>query len=414
MRSSVVRAAWVLVLPALVFAFSPRLLAETAKAAEGEEEGAEFLRPIPEYEDPYKDGLYTTIVTMLTVGAPEIKKQKDMDLKVPNWKKRFKVRAILQEKPAPLVVVLVGVDGKADTPLGRLLPYWLDKYLKFNVLTFDSAFRPTFEDCSRHGVSGYIPADGEAIAQVIGEFLKQKDVQGKVTKVGVVGYSLAGMHALELARAAAAKKLPFELSGAVAFSPPIRLKTTAKILDDFYTTDRWKYTMIDMGKVFMTHEPVPAGAKIPFEGAFMRAGIGFLIREEFTEIVDRNDSIFRMNLLPDTDKDPTVNRRSHCEAWGFTRFMEWMSFPYWKEKAKLQTADDLWRAGDLSEIMKQMPPYARAVICEDDPFNSKEDLAALKQALDGKNLTVMPYGGHLGYIGTAFTFAHLVHLFRFK
>ena len=370
-------------------------------------------RKIPPYKDKYNDGLYSTITTMLTVGAPEIKQQKEMKLKIDGWKKSFEVRAILQDKPAPLVVVLVGVDGKADTPMGRLLPYWLDHYLHYNVLSFDSTFRPQFEDCSRHGVSGCIPADCKAVAQVIGAFLKHKDVQGKVTKVGVTGYSLGALHAVGLAQMASQKKLPFELSGAVAISPPVNLKSTALILDDMYTRDRWKYTMVDMGKVFLTHEPVEAGERIPFETGFMRAGIGYIIREEFTKIVDKNDEIFRLRLLPDEEKDPMANRESHARAWGFQRFMEKMSFPYWQKNGGFKTVDEFWGASSLTKLLEGAPGYLRVIVAEDDPFNAPEDVAKLKGA-GQKNMTFLANGGHMGYIASAFTFGHLVHMFRFE
>lgn len=374
----------------------------------------EWMARIPPYQDKYKDGLYSTIVTMLTVGAPEIKQQKKVKLEIDGWKKKFEARAIIQEQPSPLVVVLVGVDGKADTPMGRLLPYWLDHYLHYSVLSFDSTFRPNFEDCSRHGVSGCVPADCAAIAQVIDAFLKQKDMQGKFTKIGVVGYSLGGLQAVGLAQLAGQKKLPFELSGAVAISPPVNLKSTALILDGMYNQDRWKYKMVDMAKVFMTHEPVEPGEKIPFEPDFMRAGIGYIIREEFTEIVDKNDEIFRLNKLPDEQKDPTANRESEARAWGFQRFIEMMSYPYWQEKGGYKTADEFWQASDLLKLMEGAPPYVRAIVAEDDPFNAPEDMAVLKQKADPKLVEILPNGGHMGFMASAFTFGHLVHLFRFQ
>jgi predicted alpha/beta-fold hydrolase len=391
----------------------PALAAEENSGKEtGQEE--DWAVNIPAYKDKYNDGLYSTIVTMLSIGAPEIKEQKKVKLEIEGWKKKFEVRAILQDKPAPLVVVLVGVDGKADTPMGRLLPYWLNHYLHYNVLSFDSTFRPNFEDCSRHGVSGCVPADAQAITQVIDAFLKSKEVQGKVTKIGIAGYSLGALQTVALAQMAVQKKLPFELSGAVAISPPVKLKSTALILDDMYNKDRWKYTMVDMGKVFMTHEPVEAGEKIPFEPDFMRAGIGFLIREEFTEIVDKNDSIFRLNQLPDEQKDPTVNRIEHARAWGFQKFVEVMSFPYWKEKGAYKDVDSFWQASDLLKLMDGAPPYLRVIVAEDDPFNALEDVAELKAKGDPKRLVLIPHGGHMGFIGSAFTFGHLVQMFRFQ
>lgn len=386
----------------------------TEPAATAQEEGPAVASPVqtlPAYRHPYKDGLYSTIVAMISVGAPEIKNQAKMKLKVPGFKKDFQVRAILQKHAAPLVIVLVGVDGLADTPLGRLFPYWLNE-AGFNVLTFDSTFRPSFEDASRFGVTGNLPGECEQIGKVVAEFLKQDEVKKKVTKVGVAGYSLGGTQALVLARLAGDGKLPFTLDSVLALSPIIKLQRTAAILDDFYTTDRWKYTMIDMAKEFMTHEPVAPGAPIPFKPEFMRAGIGYVIREEFTDIVDKNDDIFRLNLLPDSNGES--NRRSEAEAWGFVRFMERMSFPYWQAKGAVKSVDDLWRGGDMLALVSKLPASTRAVTCEDDPLNAPEDLAEFRKAADPKNLVVHPLGGHLGYLGTAWCYHALTRMFEQK
>ncbi|MCW8129684.1 MAG: alpha/beta fold hydrolase [Planctomycetota bacterium] len=369
-------------------------------------------RPMPPYKHPYEDGLYSTIVAMISIGAPEIEKQKSFKLDVPGFKKDLKVKAILQDKPAPLVVVLVGVDGKADTPLGRLFPWWLND-AGYHVLSFDSTFRPTFMETARTGVTGNLNDECEQIAKIIDTFLKLEEVKKKVTKIGVAGYSLGGTQAMILARMSADKKLPFELSGAVAFSPLIKLRSSAAILDDMYAKDRYKYTMIDMGKQFMTHEPVPPGEKVPFEPAFMRAGIGFLVREEFTDIVDRNDETWRLKLLPSSESGE--NRRSYAEVeWGFTKFMEKMSFPYWKGKGSVKSIDEMWAMGDLTQVMKSQPAFSRAMICANDPLNAAEDLEELKKSADPKNLEVVPNGGHLGYLGTYWAYAHLVRLFGFQ
>ncbi len=368
-------------------------------------------RPIRPYRHGYQDGLYSTIVTMISIGAPKIDKQKSMNLKVKGWKKDLKIRAIIQKRKAPLVVVLVGADGKADTPLGRLFPYWLD-LTGMHVLSFDSPFRPSFTYNSRHGVSGNMMEDGRQIANVIAAFLKEKEIEDKVMQVGVVGYSLGGLHAMVLAHLAAKKELPFELSGALAFSPPIRLKSTAQILDGFYNTDRWKYTMVNMGKTFLSHEPVKPGAPIPFKPSFMRAGIGYLVREEFTQIVEKNDSIYRLRLIPDEEDNPGVNRLSEARAWGFQRFLEKMSFPYWQKNGKLKNVEELWEAGDLTKIMQNLPTYAHAIFCENDPFISPADLEALKKSVNPRHLTIKKIGGHMGYVGSGWDYDHLIKMFH--
>jgi len=413
--------AWNLVIAAsLAFGITaPDVLAEepetTPKPVTPADDAPSPERKIPEYRHEYDDGLYSTIVAMLKWGAPEIKEQKTRKLKIDGFKKEIKVKEILQAKPAPLVIVLVGVDGKADTPLGRLFPYWLGD-AGANVLSFDSTFRPTYMEACKEGVTGNMEAEAGQLVRIIAAYLKEKDLQGKFTHVGLVGYSLGGTQALIIARLAAQKKLPFELHGCLALSPLLRLKSSAAILDDMYATDRYKYTMIDMGKTFLTHEPVAPGVKIPFEPAFMRAGIGFLIREEFTEIVDRNDEAFKLKALPEVEKlQPGENRRSMAEVeWGFTKFMEKMSFPYWQKQGKIKSVDELWQAGDLVEIMKEQPAFTRAIICENDPFNSPEDLPEVKKTANPKNLVTVKTGGHLGYIGSAWCYAHLMKMFTFK
>ena len=411
-----------LCLSMLILGLSFSSLSAAEAAPESTSPAVKTLTPPPPappvlkpYEDPYRDGLYSTIVTMIQLGGPEPKKQKEFKLQIPKAKAKVLVKAIIQDQPAPLVVVLVGVDGKAADPLGLYWPYVLDKYAKYNVLWFDSTFRPGYADTTRFGVTGNFPAEAEQASQLIAEFLKLPDVKGKITQIGVLGYSMGGTQAMLMGQMAADKKLPFELAGAVAFSPPVSLKRTAELLDEFYNKDRWKYTMADMAKTFMTHTPIAPGGKIPFEPDFMRAAIGFLVRDEFTQIVERNDSIFRLKLIPDEDADgAAVNRVSMAEAWGFVRFMEKMSFPYWKQKGAVKTVDDLWDGCTLSHILKNNPPNTHAVIAADDPLNSPEDLDALQKSVDPKILTVLPNGGHLGFMGSYWSFYQVKQMFGDK
>ncbi len=389
----------------LSLALTLNLAAEEPPAAKPEPAAPPGDRKPGPYEDPYKDGLYSTIVSLIQLGGPESKRAKDFKLQLPKAKSKVAVKAIIQDQPAPLVVVLVGVDGKASEPLGLYWPYVLDRYAKCNVLWYDSTFRPTFADTTRFGVTGNFQIEAEQSAQLIAEFLKQPDVKGKITGVNVLGYSMGGTQALLMAKLSAEKKLPFELNGALAFSPPASLKRTAEILDEFYNKDRWKYTMAEMAKTFLTHTPAKPGAPIPFDADFMRAGIGLLVRDEFTQIVERNDSIFRLKHIPDEDAEgAAVNRVSHAEAWGFVRFMEKMSFPYWQGKGNIKTVEDLWNGGNLTLICKGLPPNARAVIASDDPFSDPADVDALQKSAPNGTVTVLPHGGHLGYMGSYWAF----------
>ncbi|MCZ7645869.1 MAG: alpha/beta fold hydrolase [Planctomycetota bacterium] len=380
--------------------------------AAGEPEETVPARPKPAtYADPYKNPLYSTLVAFLS-GAPDVEGEQGFQVKVEGLKEKLDVKAVLQKQPAPLVVVLVGGDGKSSWPLGRLFPYILAKYLHVNVMYFDATFRPTYMVKARSGVTGNFRGEAEEVGKLIDAFVKLPEVKPLVSEVGVLGYSMGATQALLLARLAEDGKLPFELKGALAFSPPVRLRATARILDGYYKMDRFKYTRVEMALAIMNHEPVKPGEAIPFEDDFMRAGIGTVIRDEFTEIVDRNDKTFRLRKIPfEEDLKPGQNREEIARSWGFEKFMDEMCFPYWQKKGAFKTLDEMWEAGDMTKVMAKLPAYARAVICEDDPFNEPQDLAALKQAANPKNLVLLPSGGHIGYFGSEWCFRQLESMF---
>jgi hypothetical protein len=94
--------------------------------------------------------------------------------------------------------------------------------------------------------------------------------------------------------------------------------------------------------------------------------------------------------------------------------MEKMSFPYWKKKGRVQAVQQLWDTGDLTRVMTKLPPYAHAIICENDPLNDPADLEALKKAVDNKHLTIQKIGGHLGYLGSGWDYDQLMRIFQHR
>src|SRR5207244_3067819 len=135
--------------------------------------------------------------------------QKKLSLKVDSFKKKFPVRAIFQRETAPLVVVLLGIDGRADGALGKLWPSWFAE-AGCHVLTFDSTFLPSFIEYSGHGVTGNLIAESERVRDIISAFIEQSDAKGKISKIGIVGMSYGGIEALVLGSMAKEGKLPFK------------------------------------------------------------------------------------------------------------------------------------------------------------------------------------------------------------
>ena len=396
------------------------LVLSGVKSAEQGNEADEPKKPrrelgpdgLPKYHHPYQDGLYSTVTAMNTFWVPEkLPGQKKLKLKVPGFKKEMPVHAILKDYNAPLVVVLMGVDGKVDGPWGGLFQYWYSE-AGYHVLTFDGTFAPAYADICGQGVVGNFDAEADQVAAIIDAYVKLPEVRQKVTRVGVIGMSFGGTQALLLAAKDKAGKLPFELSGCLALSPLVSLRTAARTVDRFFDEDRWDTTMIELAERFGPHVPVAEGQPIPFKATEMRAAIGFVFRDGLTDVVERNDRAYRLGILPDTWSGE--NRGSFAEATGFERFMETYTFPYWKKKGTVRSADELWDMAELSKLLPRLPAYADAVVAANDPFTISEDLAAAQAADANKCLTVLPVGGHLGFIAADWTLVKALHLFKKK
>src|SRR5437868_4456338 len=99
-----------------LFVLAVSAMAANAPAATGNSDS------LPPYDFKYTNGLYATIAGFVSIKDIELKSQKKISLKVDSFKKKFPVRAIVQRESAPLVVVLLGIDGRADGALGKLWP----------------------------------------------------------------------------------------------------------------------------------------------------------------------------------------------------------------------------------------------------------------------------------------------------
>jgi predicted alpha/beta-fold hydrolase len=370
---------------------------------------------LPAYDFRYKNGLYATIAGFLNIKDFELKNQKTIKLKVESFKKKVPVRAIVQRQSAPLVVVLLGVDGKADGALGKLWPAWFAS-AGYHVLTFDSTFQPTFTELSGHGVTGNIRIEAERVKDLIASFLELGEMKGKVSKIGVVGMSYGGLEALVLGQMAADKQLPFALEAVQSYSPPIKLQATGELIDRWYAEDRWQYTLTDLASKLSGHKPVSPDSEIPFSDSVMRAGIAAVFRLGLVDVIVRNDQFYKLNALPSgSNYDDQYVKRDYASVMGYSKFMSEISYPYWQRKLSFQNLSDLMGPIELRNLVEKQLPTTQVIISEDDPFNTPEDLAELKSqvnASSNSNVTFLNYGGHLGFVNEAWTKAKLLSLFK--
>jgi predicted alpha/beta-fold hydrolase len=367
---------------------------------------------IPAYEYRYSNPLYGTLAGYFSIKDIKLKNQRKIDLAVPSFRKKFPVKAIVQNQSAPLVVVLLGVDGRSDSPLGKLWVSWFAD-AGCHVLTFDSTFLPAFSEASGHGVAGNLAAEAQKVSEIIATFLKTSELNGKVSKIGVVGMSYGGIEALLLGQMAKQGKLPFALSGVQAYSPPIKMHRTGELIDRWHAEDRWDYKLTELATEMSGHKPVASDADIPFDDSKMRAAIAAVFRLNLADLIVRNDRMYKMKVLPSGDEFSNDDvKRDHASTWGYTKFMTDLSFKYW-ERNGVTTLADLVGPAELSNLLKNQPACSETILSEDDPFNRTEDMLELKK-IGSDNLTILPRGGHLGFVNEPWTKAKLLNLFNKK
>lgn len=362
---------------------------------------------VPGFVFDIEDGLYATI-TADAFEEPKIKGEVNVKLKPEGFAKDIEVRVLWQSERRPLVVL---IPGMVDWSTAKETQLW-KSYLHvagFHVLTFDSPFLASFNDRSRHGVIGNLSVEAWLVAHLIHAFLEQPQARERVTETALVGLSYGGTVALNIARQAAEKRIAFRPKRVLAFSPPVKMETSACLLDTFYAEHRWDYKLVDLARDLADHKPVPKGEPVPFTAAEMRAGMAVLFRFGLKGAVLYGDYRYKLGLLP---KEPTEYRRDVAETWTFRRFVQEMALPYWSKRAAIRTAEEFWAPGDLLGLLKGGPDSVHVVLSADDPLNDPDELKALCDGVEGGRLTVLPRGGHLGYGRTEWAKARVARLFE--
>lgn len=356
-----------------------------------------------EFDYMNSDGLYATVTSMTCFKKPDIKDEKKLKLKkIDGFKKDIEVRALIQDKPAPLVVVFLGLASKSKDPLARL---WQSQLYEAgnHVLVFDSVFRSSFNECSCHGVAGNLEVEARVAARVIHAFSQHPLLEDKVTKLGLVGASYGGILALNYAKLAKAGEIRLKPDRVLVFSPPTNMQVSAKTLDSFYAEYQEKYGLFDLLKM-SGHEPVESGKKIPFSPGQMRAGIGYVFHADLKDAISCSKEVYNFELPDEKGKKKWQN--------AFTRFIEEVVYPYWNKQGTVRSLEDLWQYGDLYRLLKNNPENVHCVLTEDDPLNDPKLLEYLKRDIPRANLTVLPRGGHLGFLGCNWAKARIQSLFE--
>jgi predicted alpha/beta-fold hydrolase len=399
---------------ALVSALSVALMTSSTLASTDQAAEAPVnVSALPEYHYCYDNGLYATLAAFLRNKKPVcVSGEQVFLLNVNHFRVPMLVHAVLQDHEAPLVVLIPGMNATATkTSYTRLWSSWLSD-AGFNVLYFDSTFRPEMVSVMGRGVSGNVWSDAEAVRDIIDAFLKSERVGQKVTKIGLVGQSYGSTIALILGQMATEGRIPFKIDAIQAYSPPVDVERSWDLFDKWFNDYRWCFTLVELQAEVAKHKPVACGSPSPLPDRVMKAAISAVFHMELIPVVITNDGFYHLGQLEHGNMfDDKSVRFDSADQFGFTRFAYSMTVPYWEAILGPGKMHELMAAANLNEILKHQPSCSETIIAHDDPFNYPEDLRELESHAAELPITILPHGGHMGYIDEEWTRAKLLHIF---
>lgn len=340
-------------------------------------------------------------------GGETIKLKRDQT----GFKDDFKIRVKFHPGTAPLAVVMPGIFGKADDKFGK---HWQAILYDAgcHVMCFDSLFRGDINKRTMLGVPGNLKVEAETVAKMISLILdsrleKSGDVRSKVTTVRLYGTSYGGMLALNVIRTEAARQWPADRC--LVISPPVKMLSTAGLVDQFRMVDLPKYDA-DLMKLLGGYTPKSELPTTP-EECLVRAGIAYVFFNGLKNVVKESAKRYMPELKGQLEAeelgDPSRRQLSDWGKWTFDDFVSRMAAPFWKT-----TPEGLWSCGDVDYLLGEAPAFTQVVVAADDPLSRPEEIQALQQHFPEPRVLVLPHGGHQGYSGTRWLKSLLTQTFK--
>jgi predicted alpha/beta-fold hydrolase len=328
---------------------------------------------------------------------------------------RIKIALYKQSHSAPLLYLIPGVAGSA-TSGGAL---WLAEYLAskgFSVITVPSPLNWRFiVGQSSTGVAGFSPEDAKDLRRVMSDARSyaQKNHDLRVSRAGVMGYSLGGLNAAFVMKLEREKPL-LGLERAVMINPPLHLPSAMKAvdsLDAIGASFSVAYREALIGRV--TDFAISTGSGGSFKPerlaqleralhltlADSKYLIGSAFRGDLADDLFIIEEVAKLGLLKEPVSEFRRNaRQAEARRTSFERYMTSGVFPFWTRRLKVgwSLAEFIARADLLSlkELFARDSAF-RLVHNDDDFLTRAADLAEIADGMNERAI-IYPRGGHIG------------------
>ena len=379
-----------------------------------------------EYKYPYRDPYLATATSAIlgngeaAVGvAPKILRVPGLPgrNRLPGLEGRGEVSLALyrQNQPAPLLFILAGVGSNPYFGVG---PYLASLFYRAgsHVVVLPSPMNWNFAlSASRGGAPGYAPEDARDLYDVMQKTLTiLRDRYGVMsTDIRFLGVSLGALEGAYLSLIDADDR-KIGIANYLLINPPIDLHYALRKIDEWSGLEKHfgpevsrelvskAVAIVDSFSDEKPDDPAVIDRLAKKFAGFTTAELQYLIAEtlqsQLYELIYVTQAIQDQNVLK-APKDDMRKRLQEAKNLTLVDYYWRIAAPLWRKQLGDRQADpeDLLQRGSLTPIMDRLRGNPKVHILHNvDDFLAKEkSIEALKETL-GDQVTLFPYGGHLG------------------
>jgi hypothetical protein len=381
-----------------------------------------------DYKYPYRDP-YLATATSAILGNDEATARVESNIlrvrglpgrnKLPGLEGRgdLSLAFYRQNRAAPLLFILAGVGSNPYFGVG---PYLASLFYRagFHVVILPSPMNWNFAlSASRSGAPGYAPEDARDLYHVMQKTLTilsdRYDV--KPTDIRFLGVSLGALEGAYLSLIDADEG-KIGIANYLLINPPIDLHYALKKTDEWsrlaqkFGPERSRelvskaLAIVDSFFDETSDDPAVIDRLAKKLAGFTTNELQYLIAEslqsQLYELIYVTQVIQDQNVLP-APKDDMRKRLQEAKNFTLVDYYWKIAVPLWQKQLGDSQADpeSLLQRSSLVPIMDRLRSNPKVHILHnvDDFFAERKSIEALKEAL-GDQVTLYPYGGHLGNI----------------
>jgi hypothetical protein len=381
-----------------------------------------------DYNYPYRDP-YLATATSAILGNDEATARVESNvLRVPGLPGRNKLPGLegrgdlslafyRQNQAAPLLFILAGVGSNPYFGVG---PYLASLFYRAgsHVVILPSPMNWNFAlSASTSGAPGYAPADARDLYDVMQKTLTtlrdRYDV--KPTVIRFLGVSLGALEGAYLS-VIDADEGKIGVANYLLINPPLDLHYALKKIDEWsrlgqkFGPERSRglvskaLAIVDSFSDETPDDPAVIDRLAKKLGGFTTEELQYLIAEtlqsQLYELIYVTQVIQDQNVLP-APKDDRRKRLQEAKSFTLVDYYWKIAVPLWRKQLGDSQADpeSLLQRSSLAPIMDRLRSNPKVHILHnvDDFLAERKSIEALKEAL-GDQVTLYPYGGHLGNI----------------